>query len=183
MWPEREKITQATWSSPATNRMLLEAGFSSFSSKWGGYSPAGSLTGLVAITEQSTAAGVPFANPNFTYRGWASAPSNNQQHNIWRASMTYVTGAHTFKTGFQTEQLFTDQFTFANANMSYTFRAGVPISLTQRATPYSEQDGGHDRQQLPVWLQPQNRLPAGRRGLPGHLRGCCNEQGTLYELV
>ena len=40
MWPEREKITQATWTSPATNRILMEAGFSSFSSKWGGYVPA-----------------------------------------------------------------------------------------------------------------------------------------------
>ena len=69
MWPEREKITQATWTSPVTNRMLFEAGFSSFSSKWGGYAPPGSQTGLVAVTEQSTAAGVPV--PNFTYRGWS----------------------------------------------------------------------------------------------------------------
>ena len=59
MWPEREKITQATWTSPVTNRVLFEAGFSSFSSKWGGYVPPGSQTGLVAVTEQSTAAGVP----------------------------------------------------------------------------------------------------------------------------
>ena len=99
MWPEREKITQATWSSPVTNRLLFEAGFSSFSSKWGGYVPPGSQTGLVAVTEQSTAAGVPI--PNFTYRGWNSAASNNQQHNIWRASLAYVTGAHSFKVGYQ----------------------------------------------------------------------------------
>src|SRR5688572_10691519 len=62
MWPEREKITQATWTSPMTNKVLLEAGFSSFSSKWGGYVPPGSLSNLVAVTEQSTAAGVPVAN-------------------------------------------------------------------------------------------------------------------------
>ncbi len=99
MWPEREKITQATWTSPATNRLLFEAGASSFSSKWGGYIPPGSATGLVAVTEQSTAAGVP--RPNFTYHGWSSAASNNQQHNIWRASMSYVTGAHSFKVGLQ----------------------------------------------------------------------------------
>jgi hypothetical protein len=99
IWPEREKITQATWTSPATNRILMEAGFSSFSSKWGGYVPPGSQTGLVAVTEQSTAAGVP--TPNFVYRGWNSAASNNQQHNIWRASLAYVTGAHSFKVGYQ----------------------------------------------------------------------------------
>src|SRR4029453_1624172 len=99
MWPEREKITQATWSSPVTNRLLFEAGLSSFSSKWGGYVPPGSQTGLVAVTEQSTLGGVPV--PNFTYRGWSSAASNNQQHNIWRASASYVTGAHSFKAGLQ----------------------------------------------------------------------------------
>ena len=60
---------------------------------------AGSQTGLVAVTEQSTAAGVP--TPNFMYRGWNSAASNNQQHNIWRASLSYVTGAHSFKVGYQ----------------------------------------------------------------------------------
>ena len=76
MWPEREKITQATWTSPATNRILMEAGFSSFSSKWGGYTPPGSQTGLVAVTEQSTAAGVPV--PNFIYHGWNSAASPQQ---------------------------------------------------------------------------------------------------------
>ena len=99
MWPEREKITQATWSSPVTSRLLFEAGVSSFSSKWGGYIPPGAQTGLVPVTEQSTAAGVPV--PNFTYRGWASAASNNQQHNVWRASLAYVTGAHSLKVGYQ----------------------------------------------------------------------------------
>ena len=82
-----------------TNRLLLDAGVSSFSSKGGGFIPPGSATNLVAVTEQSTAAGVPV--PNFTYRGWASAASNNQQHNIWRASLAYVTGAHNFKFGYQ----------------------------------------------------------------------------------
>ena len=104
--------------------MLFEAGFSSFSSKWGGYSPAGSLTGLVAVTEQSTAAGVPFANPNFTYRGWASAPSNNQQHNIWRASMTSLTGAHNFKVGLQSAFEVYRGFQNVDNQLSYTFNNG-----------------------------------------------------------
>src|SRR5260221_693190 len=59
MWPEREKITQTTWSSPLTSRLLFEAGFSSFSSKWGGYIPPGAATNLVAVTAQRTAAEVP----------------------------------------------------------------------------------------------------------------------------
>ena len=131
MWPEREKITQATWTSPVTNRLLFEAGFSSFSSKWGGYVPPGSQTGLVAVTEQSTAAGVPV--PNFTYHGWSSAASNNQQHNIWRASMAYVTGAHSFKVGSRRPTRCTGS--------SRTWTTSWPTrSTTARPTPVHDAD-------------------------------------------
>ncbi len=134
MWPEREKITQATWSSPVTTRLLFEAGVSSFSSKWGGYIPPGAATGLVAVTEQSTAAGVP--NPNFTYRGWASAASNNQQHNIWRASLAYVTGAHSFKVGYQAAYEVYRQIQNVDNQLSYTFNNGTPTQFTMRIGPH-----------------------------------------------
>jgi len=134
MWPEREKITQTTWTSPLTNRVLLEAGFSSFSSKWGGYVPPGSQTGLVAVTEQSTAAGVPV--PNFTYRGWSSAASNNQQHNIWRASASYVTGAHNFKVGYQAAYEVYRQIQNVDNQLAYTFNNRSPIQFTMRIGPH-----------------------------------------------
>jgi hypothetical protein len=139
MWPEREKITQATWTSPATNRLLFEAGVSSFSSKWGGYAPPGTQTGLVAITEQSTAAGIPV--PNFTYHGWPSTSSNNQQHNIWRASMAYVTGAHSFKVGLQAAYEVYRQYQNLDNQLSYTFNstsptAPNPIQFTMRIGPH-----------------------------------------------
>ena len=136
MWPEREKITQGTWTSPITNRLLFDAGVSSFSSKWGGYIPAGALTNLVAVTEQSTAAGVPF--PNFTYRGWNSAPSNNQQHNIWRASLAYVTGAHSFKVGLQAGFEVYRGFQYADNPLSYTFNNGTPTQFTMRIAPFEQ---------------------------------------------
>ena len=139
MWPEREKITQATWTSPFTNRVLFEAGFSSFSSKWGGYVPRGSQTGLVAVTEQSTAAGVPV--PNFTYRGWSSAASNNQQHNVWRASMSYVTGAQSFKVGYQAAYEVYRQIQNVDNQLAYTFNSTSvallnPIQFTMRVGPH-----------------------------------------------
>jgi hypothetical protein len=136
MWPEREKITQGTWSSPLTSRLLFEAGVSSFSSKWGGYIPPGAATNLVAVTEQSTAAGVP--TPNFTYRGWASAPSNNQQHNIWRASLAYVTGAHSFKVGYQAAFEVYRQIQNVDNQLSYTFNNGVPTQFTMRDGPHEQ---------------------------------------------
>src|SRR5687768_4768787 len=136
MWPEREKITQATWTSPMTNRVLFEAGVSSFSSKWGGYVPPGSMSGLVAVTEQSTAAGVPV--PNFTYRGWNSAASNNQQHNIWRASLAYVTGAHSFKVGYQAAYEVYRQIQNVDNQLAYTFNNRVPTQFTMRIGPHGQ---------------------------------------------
>jgi hypothetical protein len=136
MWPEREKITQATWSSPLTSRLLFEAGFSSFSSKWGGYIPPGAATNFVAVTELSAAAGVPV--PNFTYRGWASAPSNNQQHNIWRASLAYVTGAHSFKVGYQAAYEVYRQIQNVDNQLSYTFNNTVPTQFTMRDGPQEQ---------------------------------------------
>jgi hypothetical protein len=136
MWPEREKITQGTWSSPLSPRLLFEAGVSSFSSKWGGYIPPGSATNLVAVTEQSTAAGVPV--PNFTYRGWASAASNNQQHNIWRASLAYVTGAHSFKVGYQAAFEVYRQIQNVDNQVSYTFNNSVATQFTMRDGPHEQ---------------------------------------------
>jgi hypothetical protein len=163
MWPEREKITQGTWSSPATNKLLFEAGVSSFSSKWGGYVPPGSSTGLVAVTEQSTAAGV--LNPNFTYRGWASAASNNQQHNIWRASMSYVTGAHSFKVGLQSAYEVYRQIQNVDNQLSYTFNNGTPTVFTMR-------DGPHEQSNRTRYdgIYAQDQWTHGRLTLQGALR-------------
>ena len=134
VWDDREKIVQAAWSSPLTSRLLLEAGYSTFISRWGGQVPAGALTSLIPVTEQSTAAGVPV--PNFTYRGWASAPSNDQAHNVWRAAMSYVTGAHNAKFGYQAAYQVLDWITNAGSQLSYTLNNGNPVQLTMRAAPH-----------------------------------------------
>jgi outer membrane receptor protein involved in Fe transport len=46
-----------------------------------------------------------------------------------RAAMTYVTGSHTFKTGFQREHLKTDNYIISNGNVQYIFRNGQPVSI------------------------------------------------------
>lgn len=134
VWDDREKVVQASWTSAATNRLLIEAGLSSFNSRWGGYIPAGADTHLIPVTEQSTLAGVPV--PNYTYRGYVSFPSNDQQHNVWRASVSYVTGAHNLKVGYQAAFQVQKQFQYADSQISYTFNNGVPQSLTLRDAPH-----------------------------------------------
>jgi hypothetical protein len=129
VWDDREKIVQATWTSTVTNKLLIEAGLSSFNSRWGLYPGAGADQSIVSITEL-TGTGVPV--PFFTYRSTANPLGNDQQHNVWRASASYVTGAHSTKFGYQAAYQVQKQFTIGNPSMiSYTFFLGAPSSITQ----------------------------------------------------
>jgi hypothetical protein len=143
VWDDREKITQATWSSPVSNKLLLEAGFSQFASRFGGQIPGGALSNFIPVQEQSTLAGTPVGN--FTYRGWASAASNEQFHNVWRASATYVTGAHSLKIGYQAAFQIQKNFQNAGSQVRYVFNAATapapgvpnPIQVELRDAPFS----------------------------------------------
>ena len=98
-------VTQVIWSSPLSNRLLLEAGFSRFQYLWAGFgiAPPDALTDVIPVTEQ---AAIDNHRANFTYRGmydplgfgWAN---NDANPNNWRGSMAYVTGAHNLKVGYQ----------------------------------------------------------------------------------
>jgi hypothetical protein len=134
VWDDREKITQATWSSPATSKLLFEAGFSQFASRFGGQIPGGALTNFIPVQEQSVLGGVPVGN--FTYRGWASAASNEQFHNVWRASATYVTGAHSLKIGYQAAFQIQKNFQNAGSQIRYIFNTGVPLQVELRDAPF-----------------------------------------------
>jgi hypothetical protein len=92
-WDAREIISQATWSSPVTNKLLLEAGYATFVSHWGWMKQPGALTNLVQMTT---------VVPTFeVYRGVDNILDNTQNPNTWRASATYVTGAHNMKFGYR----------------------------------------------------------------------------------
>ena len=138
VWDDREKIVQASWTSPATNKLLLEAGFSSFNSRWGGQIPAGSLTDLDRDHRKQHCGRC--AHWHVHYRGWNSAASNDQQHNVWRASATYVTGAHSMKVGYQAAYQISNQIQNANNTVSYAFTNKVPQSFTLRVAQRSFAD-------------------------------------------
>ena len=74
--------------------------------------------------------------PNFTYHGWSSAASNNQQHNIWRASVSYVTGAHSFKVGYQAAHEVYRQIQNVDNQLAYTFNNRTPLQFTMRIGPH-----------------------------------------------
>ncbi|MEP7305012.1 MAG: TonB-dependent receptor [Acidobacteriota bacterium] len=126
-------VTQATWSSPVSSRLLLDAGFSRFHYRFAGNGqvPPDGLTDLIPVTEQSTLYGL----ANFSYRGLydpnAHAFADNKATSLqWRASAAYVTGAHNFKVGYLGSSLMQNSGRVANdSQLRYTFNNKSPISF------------------------------------------------------
>jgi outer membrane receptor protein involved in Fe transport len=127
---EPNRLFQATWSSPVTSRLLLEAGTAATISQWNMFYQPGVTPDIVSVFDSGIGQGYGAAT---VYLGFP----NSRDRYTQRASLSYVTGSHNFKTGFQNELPITSTNYQANGNMNYTFRNGVPISITQRATPYT----------------------------------------------
>ena len=133
IWNAPLSILQGTWTSPLSNRLLFESGYSEFRVRWGDVMPEGAITDLIPVTEQSTNAGVPFAN--YHYRGWLAQPSQNQKHATWRASASYVSGSNNLKFGHQGGFMVAKTTTQVAQQLSYTFNNGSPIQLSTRVGP------------------------------------------------
>ena len=136
-------VTQITWSSPFTNKLLLEAGFSRFQYLWAGFGqvPPDGLTSLIPVQEQSAI----YGQPGFIYRGlydplgFAYA-DNDANPNNWRATASYVTGAHSMKFGYQGSFQKSAQGRVANSTqLEYRFNNAVPNAVSYYLAPRWEQ--------------------------------------------
>src|SRR5687768_17227642 len=133
-------VTQALWTAPMTNRLLLEAGVTRFSFKGGmtGRQPPDGIFDLISVTEQSTAinpaTGLPFApRANYVYRGVPAISPNYANPNNWRAAVSYVTGSHDLKVGYQGAYIRVNFFfTTPDSGLAYRFNQGVPNQFTFR---------------------------------------------------
>lgn len=132
------RLIQATWSSPRTNRLLMEAGMALNVSQWNAFwEPSPDFPETISIRD--TGLGITYgAQP--TYRGNPNYTNRYSQ----RFSTAYVTGTHTLKVGMQNDILTTDAQFITNGNVNYTFRNGEPQSITQYSTPYLRHDRGND---------------------------------------
>jgi carboxypeptidase family protein len=134
-----QRVMQATWTSPVTSRLLLEAGASTYISKWGWMEPPGAILNLNQVQEQAAQSGVfadgtPWSMPaGLTYRALDWNFNNMQNPTTWRASASYVTGAHSMKVGYVAAYNRTDGQNHYNATrVNYRFLNGVPNQLTMR---------------------------------------------------
>jgi hypothetical protein len=143
------RVAQSTWSSPVTNRLLLDAGFGATYYGWGNPERADNPTrNLIRVQEQC--AGVPAtattpaiagcpANgniPGLVYRSQDFGTNFSGSYN-WLGSATYVTGAHSMKFGYQGTLLTDDRVWRTNdQNLTYRLNNGVPNQLTQSISPW-----------------------------------------------
>jgi len=122
-------LTQATYTSPVSNRHLIDAAISRF---WygiigSGYMPPDSPMGLVGVTETSNL----YGRPNISYRagyGWGEYDTVSWN---WRAAWSYVTGGHSMKLGYQGTEMKYDWVNYTNPSlMRYTFTNAIPTSAS-----------------------------------------------------
>ncbi|MEO8257725.1 MAG: carboxypeptidase-like regulatory domain-containing protein [Acidobacteriota bacterium] len=137
------RIWQATWTDTLTTRMLFEFGYSAYNNRWGGPSAPGNPTrSFIQVREQAGAI------PGLCYRaistlcgggfqtstGWISA-------NTWHANISYVTGAHSVKFGYNGLYDYDNQDSnFANPEgLVYQFNNGVPNQFWELSGQFKSQ--------------------------------------------
>ena len=94
-----KRIQELRWSSPVTNKLLFEAGFGNTYYQWGGNEVTSNPNDLVQVLNltQAIAPGVTSA---MRYRSQAWNV-NKTDGATWNASLSYVTGSHSAKFGYQ----------------------------------------------------------------------------------
>src|SRR4051812_17061431 len=124
-------IVQGSWSSPVSNKLLLEAGGTLTAQDFHGFRQPGVSDTQIRFTERVPQPGMPSA--------WGSAGTQygaNRSNQInYRAAVSYVTGTHSTKVGFNLMH----QWRFVTQEPNNSFDAalnnGAPFSITEYATP------------------------------------------------
>jgi hypothetical protein len=131
-------VSQVTWSSPRTNRLLLDAGFGSTYFGVGNFERDPNPTqDLVRVQEQcASGCSANGSIPGLVYRSqdYSVAYTGSYQ---WKATLSYVTGSHSLKAGYQHTFMTDDRTWFTNTeNLAYRLNNGVPNQLTESISPW-----------------------------------------------
>jgi hypothetical protein len=142
-----QKVQQVKYTAPATNKLLLEAGFGTYISQWGYQERPGNLTkSLVRMQEQSAqifdrngnkvaaaCEGCLTVAGNLKYRS-SNWPTGYIFAHTWNGSASYVTGAHNMKLGYQGAFHRDDDNLFPTISNDYlmqlTVNNGIPNAFT-----------------------------------------------------
>jgi hypothetical protein len=126
------RVSQAKWTSPVNNRLLLEAGTGMYRSRYGGGQLPGLETeNLIRVVEACAGGCAGNGNiPGLTYRSlnWFSNVNWNTQ---WNAAASLVTGSHSIKVGYQGALLIDQRKNFGNLEyLQYRVNNAIPDQIT-----------------------------------------------------
>ena len=162
-----QRVRQVKWTSPVTNRVLLESSGGAYWSRYGGIPmPGSSTTDLIRVVEQCAGGCLANGNiPGLTYRSGNWSSNINMSVN-WAAAATYVLGAQSLKFGYQGAFLYQQNNALTNSQyLQYRFNNGVPDQMTMTIGNYSF--GGRVRADS---FYAQDQWTRGRMTLQGALR-------------
>jgi hypothetical protein len=127
-----QRSLQADWTNPVTTRLLLEAGGNSYFARthWGRWPELN--RDMIAVQEQSS---------GLWYRSGGGGPlqqyRSTPNHGLhWRGAMSYITGSHNLKVGFNHSSGWQKQRTESDQPVWYRFNNGIPNQITMLAWPY-----------------------------------------------
>ncbi|MGE0444363.1 MAG: carboxypeptidase regulatory-like domain-containing protein [Vicinamibacterales bacterium] len=163
-----QRTLMAEWNSPVTNRLLIEAVALHRNTGWGEVhlQPSGSLDDpralaaypeMISVVEQST---------GLRYRAAQNFNKNYNHNYFYRAAVSYVTGTHAFKAGFNNTMGWLRDRTYDFQPVNYRFNNGVPNQITVFATPYLNQA----KENADFGIYAQDRWTLGRLTLMGGIR-------------
>jgi hypothetical protein len=131
-------VSQATWWSPLTSRVLLEAGFGGTYFGVGNFERTPNPTrNLIRVAEQCASGCAANGNiPGLVYRSQDFSVAHTGSY-LWKGSVSFVTGTHSLKVGYQ-HTLMTDDRTWLTNDQNLTYRVnnGVPNQLTESMSPW-----------------------------------------------
>jgi hypothetical protein len=166
-------MQQATWSSPLTSRILLEAGWGTYQARYRNPGPRidGSFNPrMIRLTEQNGDI------PNLASRQAAGVGGGFNHHLIGtlantRASISYVTGAHNMKFGYQGGFNNPSQtYTYFNEVIAVRTNGGAPNRLTQTIVNSPSANPKYVRNLLPTSFYGQDQWTTGQLTLQGGVR-------------
>jgi hypothetical protein len=173
-WFEPSRLQGVTWSSPLSSRLLAEAGWGTYMSRYPNPAPRTDGTHNPRMIRAQEQAG---EIPNLTFRMPAGVGGGFNHHQIGtlannRASLSFVTGSHNMKFGYQGGFNNPSQtYQYFNEVIHVRMRNGVANRLTQVITATdSPARIKIVRNLLPTSLYAQDQWTRDRLTLQGGLR-------------
>ena len=164
-------LTQIMWTSPVSNRLLLDANVQIGPNFWWGaqqkndWDPTTIPVQDDALTIATPSGPVTFTGLNYRSANWSGHTGFTT---VVQGAVSNVTGSHSAKFGarfHQNDSTFPKNY-YNDAQLKYNFRGGVPYQLTM----YADQGSDQNQQQRIFALYAQDRWTINRLSLQGGLR-------------